>query len=223
MKKIVFILFSWIGSLYSWVLPYQFAFGLFRVFNRNFNTAKYRRRFKKWGEHSFIKSDFFDLRGVQYISVGSNTILGEYMELTAWKEYHGQSFTPLIKIGNGCRLGAYNKITAINSIIIGNGVLTGRDVLITDNSHGCSDAELDIAPNLRLLYSKGNVTIGDNTWIGDKVSVMPGVHIGEGCIIAANSVVTKDVPPNSMVAGAPAKIVKKLENRMSSVELLVKT
>lgn len=54
------------------------------------------------------------------------------------------------------------------------------------------------------------ITIGDNCWFGANVSVMPGVNIGNNCVIAAGAVVTKDIPDNSMVAGVPAKIVKEI-------------
>ena len=92
---------------------------------------------------------------------------------------------------------------------MGNGVLTGRWVTITDNSHGETDYEtLKMQPILRKLYSKGAVKIGDNVWIGDKVTILPNVTIGNGAIIAANAVVTRDIPPYSIVAGNPARIIK---------------
>ncbi|MGI6220066.1 MAG: acyltransferase [Bacteroidaceae bacterium] len=105
----------------------------------------------------------------------------------------------------------YSQVTAIRSIRIGNGVRTGPNVLITDNAHGASVAELlETAPNLRPLSSKGPVVIEDNVWIGTKSSIMPGVRIGRGSIIAANSVVTHDIPPYCVAAGAPARVVKKM-------------
>ena len=55
------------------------------------------------------------------------------------------------------------------------------------------------------------ITVGDNCWFGANVSVMPGVTIGSGCVIAAGSVVTEDVPDDSMVAGVPAVVKKKIE------------
>ena len=66
-------------------------------------------------------------------------------------------------------------------------------------------------PSLRKVESKGEVIIGDNVWIGDKCTILPNVHIGDGVIVAANSVVTKDVPPYSVVGGDPAKVLKKIE------------
>ena len=114
-------------------------------------------------------------------------------------------------IGSNCSFGAYNHITAINSIHIGDGCLTGKWVTITDNSHGnIVLSEADIIPDKRPVNSKGPVVIGKNVWIGDKATILAGVHIGDGAIIGANSVVTKDVPSNCVVCGSPAKIVKKI-------------
>ena len=115
----------------------------------------------------------------------------------------------IITIGDNCVFGQYNHITATNRIKIGNNLLTGRFVLITDNSHGdYSYDNLQKHPSSRKIISKGEVVIGDNVWIGDKVSIMGGVHIGDGCIIGANSVVTHDIPCYSIAVGSPAKIVK---------------
>ena len=59
--------------------------------------------------------------------------------------------------------------------------------------------------------SKGEVEIGNNVWIGDKATILAGVVIGDNVIVAANSVVTKSVPSNTIVAGSPAKIIKQLD------------
>lgn len=149
------------------------------------------------------------LKGCDNISIGCNTSFGKHLILTAWTKYFDQTFTPQISIGNNCSFGEYNHITSINGIIIGNGVLTGRWVTITDNGHGTTNYEsMQEAPVFRHLYSKGKVVIGDNVWIGDKATVLPGVTIGKGSVIAANSVVVKDVPNYCVVAGNPAIIIK---------------
>ncbi len=118
---------------------------------------------------------------------------------------------PSIDIGCNVSIGAFNHITAINKIVIGNGVMTGKWVTITDNSHGTTDYEsLSLQPTKRFMKSKGPVIIEENVWIGDKATILPNVHIGKGVVVAANSVVTKDVPPYCIVAGNPAKIIKEL-------------
>ena len=172
-------------------------------------TGYYARQFKSIGKATIIKPSFRFVCGLQYISIGSNSVIGKEVELTAWDNYKGQQFKPEIIIGDGSSIQSYAHVTAINSICIGNGVRIGPNVLITDNAHGASVAELlDTAPNLRPLSSKGPVVIEDNVWIGTKASIMPGVRIGKGAIIAANSVVTHDIPSYCVAAGVPAKVIK---------------
>lgn len=116
---------------------------------------------------------------------------------------------PEIIIGNNVSLGAYNHISAINSIKIGNGVLTGKWVTIVDNFHGDTNLKsLYKSPSKRPMVSKGKVLIGDDVWIGDKVTILPNVEIGKGAVIAANSVVTKNVKSYTVVGGNPATIIK---------------
>lgn len=156
----------------------------------------------------------------QYISIGDGTSFGDWIYLTAWDNYkciingieHIQHLTPELIIGNNCNFGAYNHITCTNKVIIGDGCLTGKWVTITDNSHGNTDMDsLLVPPIKRPIFSKGPVIIGKNVWIGDKATILPNVTIGDGVVIAANTVVTKSVPAFCVVAGNPARIVKTIE------------
>ncbi|MCI9607841.1 MAG: acyltransferase [Muribaculaceae bacterium] len=151
--------------------------------------------------------------GCQAFSIGDNVSFGKGVTLSAWHKYNNEQFEPKTHIGNNCCFGDYLHLTCINSITIGNWVLTGRWVTITDNGHGTADEIADGEPPIkRNLYSKGAVIIGNNVWIGDKATILPGVTIGNNCIIAANAVVTKDVPHNCVVAGNPAIIIKQVIN-----------
>lgn len=195
----------------SYILPYKYLSLYSSKLGEIVYTNWIRREFKHFGKTSRIKPFFSYLRGAEYISIGSNCNIAAGVQLTAWDKYQDQVFTPEIVLGDNCSIGEDSHITAINSIRLGNNVLLGKKILITDNAHGASSADLmDIAPNYRPLWSKGPIIIEDNVWIGEKSSIMPGVHIGKGTIIAANSVVTKDVPPYSVVAGVPADIIKSL-------------
>ena len=148
-------------------------------------------------------------KGEQYFRIGEGSNFGKYVVLTAWDSYEGESFTPHVIIGERCSFGDYLHLTCINKIIIGNDVLTGRWVTISDNCHGNTDyRSLQIAPSKRKLTTKGPIEIGNNVWIGDKVTILAGVKIGEGSVIGANSVVTKDISPYSIVVGNPAKVIK---------------
>lgn len=144
--------------------------------------------------------------GQKSIHIGSNTRIGSHCILGCQKHYRGNVFNPEIIIGNNCSIGEYNHITAIGRIIIGNGLLTGRFVTITDNSHG--DIRRDdgsLPPSFRPLVSKGDVIIGNNVWIGDKTTILSGVHIGDNVVIGANSLVNKDVPSNTVFGGVPSR------------------
>lgn len=151
-------------------------------------------------------------RGGKNIRIGKNTIVQANCILGCWIKYAGEEFSPSITIGNNCNIGEHTHISSINKITIGNGLLTGRYVYIGDNSHGeFSKEEAEIPPINRKLTTKGEIVIGDNVWIGDKVTILSGVKIGKGSIIGANAVVTKDVPPYTVVGGNPARIIKQLE------------
>lgn len=149
----------------------------------------------------------------KYFNIDKYTYFGKMVVLTTWDKYQEQTFYPQVVIGKKCSFGDYLHLTCINKIIIGNNVLTGRWVTITDNSHGDTNYEsLLLPPSKRNLVSKGSVIIGDNVWIGDKATILADVTIGEGAVIAANSVVTKDVPAFSVVGGNPAIIIKSHTN-----------
>jgi len=150
-----------------------------------------------------------DIRGPEFIQIGRYVWFNDFLYLTAWSQYRGTCYSPKIIIGDNCSFGAFNHITSINRIEIGNGVVTGKFVTITDNSHGeTSISALQSPPTDRPLVSKGGVCIGNNVWIGEKATILPGVTIGNGAVVAANSVVTKDVPAYCVVAGIPAKVIK---------------
>lgn len=140
------------------------------------------------------------------IILGSNISFGPEIWLSTWN-MGGQ--IPTLIIEDNCCFGAYNNITCANKITIGSGCLTGKWVTITDNSHGNTDYQsLLQSPKNRIITSKGPIVIGKNVWIGDKVTILPNVKIGDGAVIAANAVVTKEVPAYSVVGGNPAKILK---------------
>lgn len=175
-----------------------------RLFN-----LRIRHRFAAFGRGTRLYPYPMLLAGERFISLGAGVVIGRGAQLTAWDRFGNQRFNPTIRIGDGTSIGDGAHITAVNRIELGKNVLTGKYVLITDNSHGAMDpAELETAPNKRPLVSKGPVVIEDNVWIGEKASILPGVHIGRGAIIGAGAVVTKDVPAGCMALGVPARIVQ---------------
>lgn len=202
-------IFIFFGRLCSFILP-KSIFHSWEALKKCIYTGYMKNKFKHIGKNTLLSTNS-TYRDTDCIYIGEESSIGEYTILTAWKNYSHtqQQFTPEIHIGNHCDIGPQSHITAIHRIIIGDNVLTGPRVLITDNSHGGSNIELlDIAPKCRPLCSSGPVIIEDNVWIGEGAMIMPNVRIGKGSIIAANSVVTKDIPPYSIAAGVPAKVIR---------------
>ena len=165
-----------------------------------------RNQFKKCANKVFF-GKIGELTGAEYICIDSNTCFGNHIFLTAWKtSVESIKKEPELIIGSGCNFGSMNHITCCNRIVIGNNLLTGNWVTITDNSHGYTDiVSLRTPPVNRPIVSKGPIIIGNNVWIGDGAKILPGVIIGDGCVVAANAVVTKNILPYSIVGGNPAK------------------
>ncbi len=153
----------------------------------------------------------FYLRGPEYFQIGTGFSAGPGLRMEAWDYFQGEKFTPQIVIGNFVKMNWNVHIGAIRWIEIQDNVLIGSNVLITDHSHGrLVSEEQNIPPVQRPLVSKGPVVIEQNVWIGEGVCILAGVRVGAGAVIGANAVVTKDVAPNAIVAGVPAKVVANL-------------
>ena len=104
----------------------------------------------------------------------------------------------VIRIGDGTYLNRGAEIVAGRSVTIGRDCKIARDVIIMDtDQHALPDVGLLIEP----------VEIGDRVWIGARAIVLKGVRVGDGSVIAAGAVVTRDVPPNAIVAGVPARVI----------------
>lgn len=108
-----------------------------------------------------------------------------------------------LTFGDDVFIGAYVNLRCSGSITIGNNVRLAQNISVIDANYSRKDGRVgDLIPN--------KVAIGDNVWIGVNCVLLPGVSIGEGAVIAAGSIVTKNVQPNTMWAGNPAKWVKDL-------------
>lgn len=209
-KTILYYLFKGITYLLHFVYSYRLSRKIKKKMDVIY-TLWIGNNIQKIGQASIIGRSCF-LQGEQYIEIGNHSSINANGILTAWDKYLEDKFTPQIKIGDNCSIGQYCHITAINKIVIGNNVLTGKRVTITDNSHGNISVEgINIAPIKRNMYSKGEVIIEDNVWIGDNVTILPNVRIGYGAIIGANAVVTKDIPAYCVAGGNPVKIIKLLK------------
>lgn len=150
----------------------------------------------------------FRIEGGKYIAIGSHFTARNGLRMEAWDQYRDEKYIPKICIGDYVNVGEHCHIGAVREVMIGNHVLMGSKVYITDHHHGTTDMDdLENHPAHRVLYSKGSVIIEDNVFIGDQAVIMPGVKVGHNSVIAASTVVTKSVPPFSVVCGIPGKTI----------------
>jgi len=198
---------------------------LFRVINPIFGYNQIVKRsgyktvlYSLWLKPSF-KSCGVSLRiarplflvGSQFVEIGDNLIALSELRIECFVTNKDKLNSPIVKIGNNVRIMFRCHIGCINKIIIGNNVLLGSNVLIIDHQHGYVDwRDLKISPTSREIVSAGPIVIEDDVWIGENACIMPGVFLGRGCVVGANSVVTKSFPPNSVICGIPAKIIRSL-------------
>ncbi len=205
MKILLRKAFQALGWLASIIFPSTLWKSMSQICNHIY-TGYIKRKFGYFGKSVFIGRPRI-LKGVEMVSVGDNNTFEAGLQLTAWTQGNDNRNIK-ISIGDGCLFRCGCHITAVNQVKIGNGLLTGTNVLISDNSHGeTTQQHLLIPPRKRPITSAGPVVIGDNVWLGNNVCVLSGVTIGDGAVVGANAVVTHDVPPYSVVGGIPAKII----------------
>lgn len=125
-------------------------------------------------------------------------------------------FSPKVSLGDYSGIGVNAKIYGRCSI--GNYVMMGEDCTIITRNHRFDSVE-------QVMMKQGfeeerPVLIGDDVWIGDKVTILPGVQIGNGSIIGTGAVVTHSIPPYSIAAGNPAKIIRSRKNSSKSSEVI---
>lgn len=156
------------------------------------------------------------IRGNRVVLKNEGTIiLGNKVSLNSYPSgelyttgIHTYGKKSLVKIGNNCNLNG-TTIYSRKKVIIGDYCMFGPGVKIIDNnSHRIS---IDIEERRKSPESK-EIIIENNVWIGSNSLILKGITIGENSIVAAHSVITKDIPKNVLVAGNPAVIIKNLEN-----------
>jgi acetyltransferase-like isoleucine patch superfamily enzyme len=113
---------------------------------------------------------------------------------------------PLLKIGARTMIGHHAHIVATKRVEFGESVLTADGIFVADNRHRFEDPGVPVRD--QGLVQLAEVTIGDGSWLGENVCIL-GASVGRHCVIAANSVVTRDIPDFCVAAGAPARVVKR--------------
>lgn len=190
------------------------------------------KRINHWYVRRFIAPQFDSLGTIPEIAhprslviFGRNIHLGKYAQIicasdncirfTTWPSKQADAE---IRIGDYCLISPGVRISAAQSIHIGDNCMLAANVTISDSDwHG-------IYNRIRPFRCTKPVVIENNVWLGERVTVTKGVCIGENSVVGTGSVVTKDIPANSVAAGNPARIIKTINpnRRMLKRELLFK-
>ncbi|HEY5663094.1 MAG TPA: DapH/DapD/GlmU-related protein [Ilumatobacter sp.] len=163
------------------------------------------RRFGRFGSGSVICFPQVTLMNERYIHIGTGTMIGPYVALSAGMLPGQECLTdPVVSIGDRCLIGRGSGIVGHLSIEIGDDVWTGHHVYITDQNHGYADPDRPISQQVQ---PERPVSIGSGSWLGHGTVVLPGARIGRHVVIGANSVVTGEIPDYSVAVGAPARVI----------------
>lgn len=152
----------------------------------------------------------------QYLKMEDDCRIGNDCRLSFYSEFYGKKHMPELLIKKGAYLGDHLTILCADKVTIDENVLMASYITITTENHGM-DPESNV-PYSKQLLSTAPVHIEEGVWIGEKVVILPGVNIGKKAVIAAGAVVTKNVPAYSIVAGNPARIIKKYDFEKHSWE-----
>jgi acetyltransferase-like isoleucine patch superfamily enzyme len=180
-----------------------------RVVRRGAITTRSRRarRFRRFGAGSAICFPVGALFGERYISIGEGTVIGPFSAVSAGvSPEHELGDVEILKIGSNTLIGRGSSVVAHERVVIGDHVFTGPNIYVTDANHGYEDIDTPIG---RQFAASKPVHIGDGSWLGHGVVVLPGVTIGEHVVVGAGSVVTHDLPARCVAVGNPAHVIRR--------------
>ncbi|MGA2522127.1 MAG: acyltransferase [Acidimicrobiales bacterium] len=165
------------------------------------------KRFGAFGTGSLIAFPPGAMFNEQWIHIGSHTMIGPYVSLSAGMAPGQQMVSdPVVSIGDRTLIGRGSHIVGHFQIEIGDDIQTGPYVYITDQNHVYEDPDVPIGAQWPV---EASVHIGSGSWLGTGVVVLPGSRIGRNVVIGAGSVVTGDIPDHCVAVGSPAKVVKR--------------
>lgn len=163
-------------------------------------------RFAAFGTGSIICFPPTALYGERAIRIGRDVLIGPHISLSAGMDPDQELVADdIVSIGDRCLIGRQSSIVGHLSITIGDDVFFGPNVYVTDQNHAVDRLDLPIG---RQSEPEQPVVIGAGSWLGTNSVVLPGVTIGHHVAVGAGSVVTTDLPDNSVAAGVPAKVLR---------------
>jgi len=181
--------------------------GLIRTHRPNFlgRCIVLRHRHKiSWGKNCRVQEHvFIDALSRAGVSIGDRCSLGAYtrIECTGSLKGLGHGF----RMGSGSGIGAFSFVGAAGGVSIGADVIMGQRIYFHSESHNFKDLNVPIKEQ---GVTRKGILIGDNCWLGSGVTILDGVVVGRGCVVAAGSVLRGIYPENSLIGGVPARVIR---------------
>ncbi|WP_243295650.1 acyltransferase [Geothrix mesophila] len=169
------------------------------------SNCLYRPFFGNFGIKSFISAPILITRPDR-IYIGNRVGIRQGVRLEVIQSNPARA--PLLEIGDGCNIEQNVHIVCHSAVIIGSNVSITANCAIVDVTHPVNPLDPDAKIGGQILDEDSWVYIEDGVFLGIGTVVLPNVRIGKGAVIGANSVVTKDIPPFAIAAGAPAKVLR---------------
>jgi acetyltransferase-like isoleucine patch superfamily enzyme len=160
-----------------------------------------RGAFASFGNHSVLQPPL-RLSRESRIAIGSRVFVGSGSWLQVIEDGPGVA----LEVGDGTSIAGNCVLSAARSVRLGRQVLLARNVYISDHIHAYSDTNRAVLE--QGVEQVAEVVVDDGAWLGQNVVVCPGVRVGRGAVVGANSVVLEDVPDHSLAVGAPARVVR---------------
>ena len=150
---------------------------------------------------------------VKFVNRGKIVIYGNAI-LRPSSHFYTNTSNSIMDIHDGAEIGNHSTISSYNKIVIGENVLTGPHVFISDHNHEYANPDIPVCKQGVRCNKSDRIEIGEGTWIGINAVIVGNIRIGKHCVIGANSVVTEDIPDYCVAVGIPARVIREY-NRVS--------
>jgi acetyltransferase-like isoleucine patch superfamily enzyme len=199
------------------MVPSRFRAGWREQHERWFLWRHRRRigahRFAHFGAGSLIV-DPVGILNPHRIEIGDRVLIHEGAMFSVVEEFNGRRHEPRLRIGSGTNIGRGIWFSCVGDIEIGENNLLGHNILIADSHHEYHDPDVPIIA--QPMAEPKAVSIGPGCIVGPHAAILAGVTVGANTFIAANAVVTQSTPPNSVVVGNPARVIRRYDRERAA-------